>query len=153
MFTSKNDDAKLSNQFIWFRKSVICKQILYQLSLDSSYSIRKLQYLFKSYLSEAPQFIIKNKYVLNLMIDGTYLNGNACLVLYYDSKLKYALFYRWTNQEYFTGIKEDLQNLQLLGVDLQSVICDCKKSIPTGKSAMLYCAYTIYGKVMAYQKT
>jgi hypothetical protein len=129
LFTSKNEGVKLNNQFIWFRRWVIGKQTLDQLSLDSSYSKRKVQYLFKAYLSKPPQFIIKNKLALNLMIDGTYMNGDACLILYYDSKLKYALFYRWTNQEYFTEIKEDLENLKLLGIDLQSVTCDGKKAI------------------------
>lgn len=129
LFTSKNEGVKLSNHFVWFEKWVVGKQNLEQLSIASGYSKRKLQNIFYAYLSKPPQFIIKNKLALHVMIDGTYLNGDACLILYYDSQLKYALFHRWTNQEYYRELKEDLENLRLLGVELASVTCDGKKAI------------------------
>lgn len=68
LFTSKSDGVKLNNRFICFRKWVVGKQTSDQLSLASSYSKRKIQYLFKSYLSKPPQFTIKNKFAINLMI-------------------------------------------------------------------------------------
>ena len=114
---------------MWFGKWVVGKQNLEQLSLGSGYSKRKLQNIFYAYLAKPPQFIIKNKLGLHVMIDGTYLNGDACLILYYDSRLKYALFHRWTNQEYYSELKEDLENLQRLGIVLSSVTCDGKKAI------------------------
>ncbi len=57
------------------------------------------------------------------------MNGDACLILYYDSQRKYALFHRWTNQEYYSEIKEDVENLHCIGLDIQSVTCDGKKAI------------------------
>ena len=129
MFTSKNAGVKHNNHFSWFQKWVIGKQNLTELSKLSGYSKRKLQGIFYAYLAEPPRFVIKNKLVPNLLIDGTYFNGDACLVLYYDSRLKYALFHRWTNQEYYSELKEDLENLHRLGISLQSVTCDGKKAI------------------------
>jgi transposase-like protein len=51
------------------------------------------------------------------------------LVIYYDSQLKYSLLYRFSTNEFFKEIKEDLENLKLLGIDIAAVTCDGKKSI------------------------
>ena len=129
LFTSQNEGVTKSNHLIWFQKWIIGKQNLEQLSISSCYSKRKLQDIFYAYLSKPPKFIIKNKLALHVLIDGTYFNGDACLILYYDSKYKYAFFHRWTNQEYYSELKEDLANLQSIGITLQSVTCDGKKAI------------------------
>ena len=129
MFTADNKGVRRNNHFIWFKKWVVEKQVLSILSRDSGYSKRKLQDIFYQYLNKPPVFHIQNKQSLNLMIDGTYFNGDACLILYYDSCLKYGLLHRWTNQEYFIEIREDLRNLKQLGITLQSVTCDGKKAI------------------------
>lgn len=129
MFSSGNPAVTKANCFIWFQKWVTGKQNLQQLSVASGYSRRKLQYLFYDYLSHPPKFIIQEKKSLHLLIDGTYMNGDACLILYYDSQRKYALFHRWTNQEYYTEIKEDVENLRCIDLDIQSVTCDGKKAI------------------------
>lgn len=129
LFSTCNKGVLRANHFIWFQKWVIGKQNLQQLSLASGYSKRKLQYLFYDYLSIPPKFIIKEKVSLHLLVDGTYMNGDACLILYYDSQRKYALFHRWTNEEYYTEIKEDIENLVRLGIGIKSVTCDGKKAI------------------------
>lgn len=129
LFTASNKAVSQSNYFAWFKKWVLEKQTFTTLSRDTGYSKRKLQHIFYQYLGKPPVFRIQNKQSLNLLIDGTYFNGDACLVLYYDSVLKYGLFHRWTNQEYFTEIREDLRNLKQLDIHLQSVTCDGKKAI------------------------
>lgn len=63
------------------------------------------------------------------MIDGTYFAGDLCLILYYDHDLRYVQLYRHTDQERFRQIKEDLENLKKLGVDVYSVTCDGHKAI------------------------
>ena len=95
------------------------------------------------------------------MIAGTYLNEDACLILYYDSQLKYALFHRWTNQEYYSELKEDLENLQRLGISLASVTCDGKKAIinavkkvyTTSYYSALYRPHSAFSKDLAYKET
>lgn len=63
------------------------------------------------------------------MIDGTYFPADLCLILYYDHDLRYVQLYRHTDQERFKQIKEDLENLKKLGVDVYSVTCDGHKAI------------------------
>lgn len=85
--------------------------------------------IFEGFLQKAPTFIIHSKYRLRLIIDGTYFTDSLCLVLYYDSKLRYSLLYRYSTNEFYREIKEDLENLKKLGIDIASVTCDGKKAI------------------------
>lgn len=88
-----------------------------------------MQRIFRSYLSSPPTFIIHQKLRLYLIIDGTYFTEGLCLIIYYDSKLKYSLLYRFSSNEFYREIKEDMDNLKQLGVDIAAVTCDGKKSI------------------------
>ena len=63
------------------------------------------------------------------MIDGTYFENGLCLVLYYDYGIQYVQLFRESNSEKYKEIKEDLENLQRLGVDVYSVTCDGHKAI------------------------
>ena len=63
------------------------------------------------------------------MIDGTYFSNGICLVIYRDATIKFTQFYRLSNGEHYTEIKEDLENLLRLGVEIESVTCDGHKSI------------------------
>ncbi len=58
------------------------------------------------------------------MIDGTYFKGELCLVLYYDFDIKYCQFYRFTTKESYSEIKEDIENVLLLGIQIKSITCD-----------------------------
>lgn len=89
----------------------------------------KLQRLFNEYLKSPPQNLIKSKSNVHLLIDGTYFPNRLCLILYYDCDIQYVQLYRQTNQEKYKEIKEDLENLKKLGVDVYSVTCDGHKSI------------------------
>lgn len=92
-------------------------------------SKRTLQRRFQTYLNSAPTFQIKSHSDCYLIIDGTYFTGDLCLVLYYDSHIKYSQMYRFSDKERYVQIKEDLDNIQLLGISLKSVTCDGNKSI------------------------
>lgn len=96
---------------------------------QSGHSKSKLQRIFRSYLTSPPPFIIHQKLRLYLIIDGTYFTEGLCLILYYDSGLRYSLLYRFSSNEFYREIKEDLENLKKLGIDIAAVTCDGKKSI------------------------
>ena len=99
------------------------------LSKESGYSKSKLQRIFRSYLSSPPTFIIQQKLRLYIIIDGTYFTEGLCLILYYDTKLKYSLLYRFSSNEFYREIREDLENLKKLGIAIAAVTCDGKKAI------------------------
>jgi hypothetical protein len=108
---------------------VLQKDTFEVLVKESGYSRSKLQRIFRAYLSTPPTFVIHQKVRLYLIIDGTYFTEGLCLIIYYDSKLRYSLFYRFTSNEYYREIREDLDNLKQLGIDIAAVTCDGKKSI------------------------
>jgi transposase-like protein len=57
-------------------------------------------------------------------MDGTYFSNNVCLVLYRDNTIKFTQLYRITDGEWYEEIKEDLENLLALGVEIESITCD-----------------------------
>jgi len=128
-FTLKNEGVKKANQFVWFYKWVMERQVYKNLIRDSKMSQSSLQRLFKFYLKEPPVNIISSKGNVHLLIDGTYFENGLCLILYYDYDIQYVQLFRQTNQEKFKEIKEDLLNLKKLGTQIYSVTCDGHKSI------------------------
>ncbi|WP_420888409.1 transposase-like zinc-binding domain-containing protein, partial [Capnocytophaga canis] len=80
-FTIKNIGVKRKNQFIWFRKWIMERQVYKTLSRDSTMSQSTLQNLFKHYLSQVPTLSIKSKTKVHLLIDGTYFSNGLCLIL------------------------------------------------------------------------
>lgn len=66
--------------------------------------------------------IVKNQSV-NLQIDATYFK-QFCLICYQDFGLKYTQLHRFTNNENFEEILEDLLNLKKLGLNIVSITCD-----------------------------
>jgi Transposase, Mutator family len=129
LFTNNSPEQRLANHFIWFKRWVLQKDTFEVLVKQSGYSKSKLQRIFRSYLSSPPTFIIHQKLRLYLIIDGTYFTEGLCLIIYYDSKLKYSLLYRFSSNEFYSEIKEDLENLKKLDIDIVAVTCDGKKSI------------------------
>jgi transposase-like protein len=105
------------------------RQVYKHLVRDSNMSQSKLQSLFKNYLSSAPEVVIKTKQNVHLLIDATYFSNGLCLILYHDHDIRYVQLYRHTNQEKYKEIKEDLENLKLLGVEVYSVTCDGHRAI------------------------
>lgn len=105
------------------------RQVYKYLIRDSGMSQSGLQRLFSEYLKSPPKNLIKSKSNVHLLIDGTYFSNGLCLILYYDYDIQYVQLFRETNNEKFKEIKEDLENLKKLGVDVYSVTCDGHKAI------------------------
>ena len=92
-------------------------------------SERSIHRLFKEYLLQAPTISVKSKTHVHLIIDGSYLPNGLCLILYYDHDIRYVQLYRTATAEKLREIKQDLQVLKALGVEVYSVTCDGHKSI------------------------
>ena len=129
LFTSRNVSVSKSNRFIWFERWVIARRTIGQLVKESGYSKRTLKRYFTWYLSKPPILSIYPSEKVNLLIDGTYFSNGICLVLYRDSTIKFTQLYRFSDREHYTEIKEDLQNLLNLGVQIESVTSDGHRSI------------------------
>jgi len=129
LFSSENKSVSRSNRFIWFKKWVIGRRIIEQISSESKYSKRTLKRYFNQYLSKPPVLSVYPSKKVNLIIDGTYFKNGICLVLYRDNTIKITQLYRFSTGEYYSEIKEDLINLLKLGVQIESVTCDGHKSI------------------------
>lgn len=124
-----NKSVSEANQFVWFRKWVMERQVYKFLVRDSKMSQSSIQRLFNKYLADPPQNIVRSKSNVHLLIDGTYFSNGLCLILYYDKDLQFVQLYRTSNKEKFREIKEDLENLKKLGVHIYSVTCDGHKAI------------------------
>lgn len=128
-FCISNEGVSYSNQFVWFRKWIMERQVYQYLVRDSGMSQSSIQRLFKFYLKSPPENLICSKGNVHLLIDGTYFSNGLCLVLYYDYDIQYVQLFRETSDEKYKEIKEDLENLKKLGVDVYSVTCDGHKAI------------------------
>lgn len=100
-----------------------------------------LERKFKRYLSNAPVFQIKRNTSANIIMDATYFKGDLCLMLYYDFDLKYCQMYRFGKKEIFSEIKEDLENLKNLGIEINSITSD-------GHSAIIKAIKLVYPDVI-----
>jgi len=108
---------------------VLERQTIPIVSRDSGYCPRTLKELFKQYLLQAPSFSIQSHDNAHLIIDGTYFTNDLCLVLYQDNDVKYTQLYRFSDGEHYTELKEDLENLKLIGVGIASITCDGHKAL------------------------
>lgn len=99
------------------------RQTFVYLSKESGYGIRTLKRLFHQYLSKPPLLSVYPSEKLNLLIDGTYFSNDICLILYRDNQIKFKL-YRLSDGEFYEEIKEDLENLLSLGIQIESITCD-----------------------------
>jgi hypothetical protein len=66
---------------------------------------------------------------VNLIIDGTYFSNDLCLILYRDNTIKFTQLYRFSDGEHYEELKEDLENLLVLGVQIESITCDGHKPL------------------------
>lgn len=126
--TGQNKGVSKKNRFIWFEKWVNERRTLEQLSTESNYSVRTLKTYFHDYLQKAPVWTVYPSEKVNLLIDGTYFSNNLCLILYRDNTIKFTQLYRLTNGEWYEELKEDLENLLELGVQIESITCDGHKA-------------------------
>ena len=66
-----------------------------------------------------------------LLIDGTFFKRINCLILYFDSGLKYFQLYRYSAREKEAEIESDLRKLKRASVNVSSVTTDGKLAIKT----------------------
>jgi transposase-like protein len=126
---SSRKDISHSNRLIWFRQWVEYGHTIDYISNRSGYSERTLKRYFNEYLKNYPQWHIRPSEKVNLLIDATYFSNKVCLILYQDNNLKATQLYRLTDNEWFSEITEDIDNLISLGICIESVTCDGAASI------------------------
>jgi hypothetical protein len=126
---------------VWFKRWISERRTLKQISQQSKLQRKALQKLFKNFLSSAPTMSIVSKKSAHLIIDATYFEGNRCLILYRDNDLRFTQLFRFSDRERYREIKEDLKNLNKLGVEIESVTCD-------GHRAMLKAIKEVYPKAV-----
>jgi hypothetical protein len=90
-------------------------------------SKRSLQRLFHTYLQRSPEVKIVKRNAVHLRMDATYFR-QFCVVCYQDDEDGYTQLIRVTDGEHYTEIKEDLDNLIKLGVQIESITTDGHKS-------------------------
>jgi len=129
LFTANNNGVVEANRFVWFKEWVIGRQTIKRISKTSGYSEKTIRRYFEKYLNKTPTLSVRPSEQVNLLIDGTYFNKELCLVLYRDNTIKYTQLYRITNGEWYEEIKEDLENLLKIGVQIESITCDGHRSI------------------------
>ena len=128
LFTHNAPHQRLENRFVWFRKWVIERQTFKTLSRDSDLSIDTLQRTFYIFLEQAPEVKILKSNNIHLRVDATYFK-RFCLLCYQDHHAGYTQLIRFSDGEHFEEIKEDLNNLIKLGLQIESITTDGHKSI------------------------
>ena len=128
LFTNNRPEQRLKNRFVWFKKWILERQTYKTLTRDSGYSKDTLQRTFYAILKQAPVIKIIKRNDVNLRMDATYFK-KFCLVCYQDDLDGYTQLIRFTDKEDYLEIKEDLENLIKLGVQIESVTTDGHKSI------------------------
>jgi len=98
------------------------------LSRDSGLSIDTLQRTFYLFLEQSPEVKIMKRNKVYLRIDATYFQ-QFCLLCYQDHEDGYTQLIRFSDGEHYLEIKEDLDNLIKLGVQIESITTDGHKSI------------------------
>lgn len=127
LFTRSAPEQRLQNRFIWFEKWILERQTYATLSRDSSLSRATLQRLFYTFLDQSPQVKIIRRNSVHLRMDATYFK-QFCVVCYQDDEDGYTQLIRITDGEHFSEIKEDLDNLIKLEVQIESITTDGHKS-------------------------
>ncbi len=84
--------------------------------------------MFYAYLQQSPEVKIVKRSRVHLRIDATYFN-RFCLLCYQDHEDGYTQLIRFTDGEHYQQIKEDIDNLIKLGVQIESITTDGHKSI------------------------
>ena len=93
-------------------------------------------------------FHVKPSERVNLLIDATYFSNDLCLVLYRDNAVKYTQLYRLTDGEWYEEIKEDLENLLTLGLQIESITCDGHKALL--KAIRKACKYVVVQRCVVH---
>ena len=127
-FTRNDPDQRLENRFIWFRKWILERQTFKTLSRDSGLSKDTLQKTFYAFLKQFPEVKVLKRKNVHLRVDATYFK-QFCMLSYQDNDDGYTQLIRFSDGEHFEEIKEDLDNLIKLGLQIDSITTDGHKSI------------------------
>lgn len=98
------------------------------LSRDSGLSVDTLQRVFYAFLARSPSVSIIKRQQVHLRLDATYF-AQFCLLCYQDDEDGYTQLIRFSDGEHYSEIKEDLDNLIRLGVQIESITTDGHKSV------------------------
>ena len=126
-FTSNDSVQRINNRFVWFRKWVLERQTFKTLQRDSRLSKDTLQRTFYYFLAKAPLTPIIHHDSIHLRVDATYFK-KFCVVCYQDNTISYTQLFRFSDAERYEEIKEDLENLLNLGLEIASITCDGHKA-------------------------
>lgn len=74
-------------------------------------------------------FTIPQKERVHIILDGTYFSNDICLVVYRNSDVKCTQLYRLSDNERYEEIREDLENLKALNIQIESITCDGHRAI------------------------
>jgi len=124
LFVVHHEYVSDRNRFVWFRKWVLGKQTLTDISAASGYSERQLRRWFDEYLYKAPDWVIQRRKRAHILIDGTWLDKDHCLIIYRDHDSKSTLFYRFSKDENEYEIIKDLQVFKQLKLNIESFTTD-----------------------------
>lgn len=127
LFTANNPVQRITNRFAWFKKWVLERQTFKTLQRDSGLSIDTLQKAFYHFLAKAPLTPILHHDNIHLRVDATYFK-KFCVVCYQDNTISYTQLFRFSDAERYEEIKEDLNNLLNLGLQIASITCDGHKA-------------------------
>ncbi|MGL5891086.1 MAG: IS256 family transposase, variant Zn-binding type [Bacteroidia bacterium] len=127
-FTRSSPEQRQKNRFVWFEKWILERQTFKTLSRDSGLSIDTLQTTFYAFLEQSPEVKIIKRDHVHMRVDATYFK-QFCLLCYQDDYDGYTQLIRFSNGEHYQQIKEDLDNLIRLGVQIESITTDGHKSI------------------------
>jgi hypothetical protein len=127
-FTDNRPEQRVQNRFVWFRKWILERQTYQTLCRESGLSRASLQRTFYQLLDQAPKVRIIKRERAHLRIDATYFE-KFCMVCYQDDYDGYTQLIRFTDGEHYEEIREDLDNLIKLGIQIESITTDGHKSI------------------------
>jgi hypothetical protein len=128
LFTRNDPLQRHKNRFVWFKKWILERQTFQTLSRDSGLSIDTLQRTFYKFLAQSPKVNILKRSHVHLRVDATYFE-QFCMLCYQDHDDGYTQLIRFSDGEHYGEIKEDLDNLIKLGVQIESITTDGHKSI------------------------
>lgn len=123
-FTPRRPDVSAANRFVWFRKWVLGKRCLEDISTDSGYSSRQLRRWFDDCLARAPEWKIQRRSAYHVLIDGTWFADKCCLIVYRDAISKSTIYYRFAEEENEHEIIRDLQMFKTMRLRISSFTTD-----------------------------
>lgn len=129
LFIWKNVGASKNQKLKLFRKWIIEKQTIKELSKKIGKSVDTLRIIFKKFLNYSPLPKPQPNSNCHLTIDGTHFKNNFCVLIYYDSQLKKRQYFRIVDRECWYNYMTDLEYLKQIGLKVVSITSDGQKGL------------------------